>query len=145
MGIDCPDSFYKVLISCLCVYCGLCSVSQWQKFPKLPKFEPNFFLYINLCICVLPLVCMHHMHVSINKSQKRASDSLELELEVVVSQLMKVLETELGFSARAASAVNCWAISSSPWVPLFFKHPLLISRCSVNYTILKKVASDSFC
>lgn len=77
-----------------------------RNFLKYQNLSQIFFILIYVYVC-MPLVCIHHMHVSINKSQKRASHSLELKLEVVVSQLMKVLETELGFSARAASAVNC--------------------------------------
>lgn len=47
------------------------------------------------------------MRVCAHRSQMRASDPLELELEVVVSPLMWVLGTELGSSARTACILNC--------------------------------------
>ena len=50
-------------------------------------------------------VCIHKC--SAQGDQKRASDPLELELEVVVSPLMWVLGTELGSSARTACILNC--------------------------------------
>lgn len=40
-------------------------------------------------------------------SQKRMAGSLEPELQVVVSCLMWALETELWFSRKAASTLNC--------------------------------------
>jgi hypothetical protein len=43
------------------------------------------------------------------EGQKKASDSLELELEVV-----RVLGTKFRFSAGTICSLNSWAISSSP-------------------------------
>lgn len=51
-------------------------------------------------------------------------DLPELELKVVVSHLMGVLEIELGSSVWAVSAFDHWAISSDPrawvWIPRSF-------------------------
>lgn len=49
--------------------------------------------------------------VCLSVSAQRYQMPLELEFTVVVSQLMWVLGMELGSSARAASALNCWVIS----------------------------------
>ena len=43
--------------------------------------------------------------------QKKALDSLDVELWMVVSCLIWVLETKPRSSGRAANAVNQWAIS----------------------------------
>ena len=45
------------------------------------------------------------------ESQKRVLAPLELELQVAVSLLTWVLETELRFSRRAATIFNCSAMS----------------------------------
>lgn len=49
---------------------------------------------------VVPHVCTAQV------DQKRVSAPLELELQAVVTQLMYVLETELGSFARALCALN---------------------------------------
>lgn len=45
---------------------------------------------------------------------------LQLELQVVVSYQIWVLGTKLGSCGRAASVLNCHAISSLPLVPGFY-------------------------
>ena len=54
---------------------------------------------------------MHAMCVGALWGQKRESDLMELELQMVLSLPMLVLETKLGFSARRAGALDCGAIS----------------------------------
>jgi hypothetical protein len=49
------------------------------------------------------------MHV--HRSQKRVLDPLELELQVVVSHPKWKLESELGSSARAVSALDSYHFS----------------------------------
>lgn len=56
------------------------------------------------------------------RGRKRVLDSLELELQVVVILSVWMLESKLGFSARAASVRKCWAIDPVP-------HFLLFSAC----------------
>jgi hypothetical protein len=46
------------------------------------------------------------MH-AVSGGQKRESDSLELELQVIVSCQTRVLRLEPMYSARAASALDC--------------------------------------
>lgn len=41
------------------------------------------------------------------RGRKRVLDSLELELQVVVILSVWMLESKLGFSARAASVLKC--------------------------------------
>ena len=43
-----------------------------------------FYVYA----CVHEYVCMHHMHVGTFRSQKTASDPIELELQVVYNHLI---------------------------------------------------------
>ena len=61
-----------------------------------------------ICVCVCVCVC------GVHGGQKRVSDPLELELQVVVSRLMWVLVTELRSSTRAARALNTLATSPAP-------------------------------
>lgn len=52
-----------------------------------------------------------HMPTSTLESQEKAApDPLELELQVVVDYLWQ----ELGASARAVLALDCWAIFQAP-------------------------------
>lgn len=51
-------------------------------------------------------ISMYHMHVDAYRDQKRASETLELQLQAIVSTIY-VLESELGSSARATSTLNC--------------------------------------
>lgn len=60
-----------------------------------------FCLYV--CACVS----------SAQRGQKRALLPLELEVQVVLSRCM-LLGIESGFTGRAASALNCYSISSAP-------------------------------
>lgn len=70
------------------------------------------FLFINLkkdCACVYVCVCAHarapHVRRCLEK-QEEVLDSLELRLQVAVSNQMQVLGIELWLSGRAASAPN---------------------------------------
>ena len=56
-------------------------------------------------MCAFVNVC--HMSADTCRGQKRASEPLELELQMVVSFLMWVLGTELKSSGQAGSALNC--------------------------------------
>lgn len=69
---------------------------------------------------VLTHIYVYHVVVGagFQKTQK-ASDPLELEPQEAVSELMWVLRTKPGFSRKALSAHNQWAILSAPSSPLF--------------------------
>lgn len=54
-------------------------------------------------------VCVCQLHVSTYRTQKRMLDTLQLEVEVVVSYLMWLLGIEPRSSARAANALNCFS------------------------------------
>jgi hypothetical protein len=71
------------------------------------------FIYIYMHTCVWrPCVC---------GDQKRASDPLELELQVIVSLRRQKLGTRLRPSVRAFSALNCWAISPAHFLCLIIE------------------------
>lgn len=57
-------------------------------------------------------VCAHDSIIA--QGGQRSLRSAELELQMVVHPAMKVLGTELGSSARAASTLDCIAISLDP-------------------------------
>lgn len=67
------------------------------------------------CVCVRTLMCMyapahfyvHHVYASICGCHKKVSDPLVLQLQVVVSHQMRLLETEPRPSAKAAGAFTC--------------------------------------
>lgn len=74
------------------------------------------------------------MHAGACGGQKRSLDPLELELQMVVSHLMWVLQTEPRSSAEAASAMNNWAISPAPIIfNVFASIPLVWYRYIRNY------------
>lgn len=53
------------------------------------------------------------MSTGIRGVQEKATDTLELELQAVVSCLMWVLGTEPGSFGRAANTLSHWAIASA--------------------------------
>lgn len=57
-------------------------------------------------------VYMHYVHVEAYRGQRRVSDPLELELQVVVSCLRWMLGTEPMCSARAVSTLSHQVLSS---------------------------------
>jgi hypothetical protein len=56
---------------------------------------------------------VHHIHPETYRDQKRARDSLELELQAVVSSNV-VVRNQPGSSARETNPLNCRAISPVP-------------------------------
>lgn len=67
------------------------------------------YAYVHLCvgICLCAPVSGYvpvYEYMGAHGRQKRASDLLELELQLVVSQLMWVLNTECWSSAKASTA-----------------------------------------
>jgi len=52
-----------------------------------------------------------HVSAGTHRGQKRASDPLALEIQVVVSFLTWGLGTKLRFSARLVCTLNCWVHS----------------------------------
>ena len=67
-----------------------------------------FFIFLNMHMCVPALASVHHMHAGACGRQKRLSDRLDLELQVVVSCLM----WRLGASALEELSVLLSADSS---------------------------------
>ena len=78
---------------------------QRSTLSVVPK-SPFIFLkdYIMLIMYMDREVYAHER--SAHRGQEKAPDLLELELQMVVSHLVWVLEIELGSSARAMSALN---------------------------------------
>jgi hypothetical protein len=56
-----------------------------------------------VCVCVCVCVCVYaYVQVYVHRDQKRALDSLEMEVQTVVCWPQQVLGTEPEFSAREA-------------------------------------------
>ena len=66
-------------------------------FRLLPSQENIYFIY----------VYVFHLCGSAYRAQKRVSNSLELELQVVVSHLALALVAELESPGRAINVLNC--------------------------------------
>jgi len=90
---------------------ALGSVPSSEK--KNQKKKRFLFIHVHAFGSILLCLCGAH------KGQKRASDLLELELQVVVGCLMWVLGTELRSFARAANTLNCRAVSPGSVVKRF--------------------------
>lgn len=69
------------------------------------NFKNTHFLFV-VCVCVCVRVCLY-MHVGALEGQKRAFDSLELELYADVSRRLWTLGSVSRFSVRTASALHC--------------------------------------
>lgn len=69
-----------------------------------------------------------HMITGACRVQKRESDPLKLELEVVVSLPMWVPEHKHGISAKAKRTVHHWACSPILWMSTPFDLWILLSR-----------------
>jgi hypothetical protein len=67
-----------------------------------------------MCICFCVCLWLYVIYVYASGKPDEATGPLELELQVVLSCPVLVLGTELRSSARAGSALNCWAISVAP-------------------------------
>lgn len=67
---------------------------------------------------------MHHVLAGAQRPEEE-SDPLAPDFQAVVN-FLTVLKTELGFSAGAADALNCWARFPAPQSIFFF---LCSSRC----------------
>lgn len=62
-----------------------------------------FSVFSFFCLCVHMYM---YVYVGDHGGQKKVSESLELELKMLVSHLTWVLETELWYSARAVTVLN---------------------------------------
>lgn len=76
------------------------------------------FLYVFIAVYVFFLWCVQNLLAC--ACQKRAFDPLESELGMWVT--MWVLGTETRSCPRATSTLNCWAISSIPFVMFLTFH-----------------------
>lgn len=82
-----------ICVCCICVsVCQVCKGTTPSPYPPLPKPQTRVSY----------------------QSQRKASDTLELELQVVVNCLMSMLGTELGSSGSTASSLKCRATSPVP-------------------------------
>jgi hypothetical protein len=72
------------------------------------------FAWMCLCVCVCVCMCVHVHTASMQWSQRTEHVRfIELEFQRAVSFHMST-GNWLGFSAREASALDCWAISQAP-------------------------------
>lgn len=99
--------YYLVLF---CVWCFDSSYTGLDYAWKMGYFINFFKIW---CVCV-------HMYTrefvyGVCTGQKRVPDTLELELKAVVTCQIWVLVMGLGFSGKAGSTFNCWAILQ-PWI-----------------------------
>lgn len=67
---------------------------------------------------------MHHVVSGTHKGQKRASDSLELQLQMLVS-LHVGTGNRTWVPTEALSTLNCWAISLAPATSLKAFNPIV--------------------
>lgn len=79
--------------------------------PALLFLKYIFFIYI--CVCLPMRVYVHQVYTDVHGGQK-ALNTLKLDLQMVVSQLMQVLGTEAWFSARTISTLNPINITPAP-------------------------------
>lgn len=83
-------------------------------------------------------VCMYTIYLTGSLwGQKRASDSLELELQVV-PRCSVGLENQMWSSVRAASACNHWGIFPVPWGKTYSLH--VIVHCQPSELIFMTVS-----
>lgn len=119
----------------------------------------KFYLWVCVCVCVRTLVHVHICFCVCMGScggQQTSLDSLELELQVVVSCHMWALGTELGSSGSAASTINFWATSSSPrilWLfPFYIRNKIpnhrmviLTNLSNIEWQQIGKVGGSHWC
>lgn len=74
----------------------------WMEYRVILNMCFKIDVHVCPCVCVCARACVCPMEV------RRGLDRLELKLQVVVSCLMWVLDTELGSPTRVASALNAW-------------------------------------
>lgn len=79
-------------------------------------FIAKVLLFNWVCMCVHTCAC-----VSVHTGQKRTSDPLKLELQMVVSRLTWVLGPKLWTCKRVVGSLHCWIISPGPLLLLFVK------------------------
>ena len=106
------------------------------------------FLCVCVCVCVCMCACVHvYIGADTHRALKRAPDSLELELQVVVSHLMWVLGMESRSSARATHALKHLAISPAPglnfdqessWIFIAFCRGISYNNKFINYELKLK-------
>lgn len=59
---------------------------------------------LNVCVCMRARVC--NIHAVTHRVQRRKTDTLELELQAIVSHVVWVLRPELYSSEKAPSALE---------------------------------------
>jgi hypothetical protein len=74
-----------------------------------------------LFMCMCTGICAHVWYVWVPAETRRESLTSRRWMQAVVSPAAWVLQSELGSSPRAASALNCWAIPSVPLYVNFLK------------------------
>jgi hypothetical protein len=73
---------------------------------------PNKSVFLIMCRCVSLCMDVYTCECA-HVWSAEALDLLELDLQAFWRQLMWVLGTEFGSSAKAVCVLNCWAISSA--------------------------------
>lgn len=104
-----------------CLLSPSCSPGTWGK--EAHPDSSSKFMFQVLCahtfsiyflrvwiFCSHVCLCTIHMPDAL-PGEKRASDPLKLHLEIIVSHQVASGNWTLGSSARARSALNCWAFS----------------------------------
>lgn len=88
---------------------------------------PLHLIHLSIYWCHVMYMC-EYLHTYLctssvpsgHRDKKAVLGSIELEIQVFVSSLMVVLGIQAGFSAKAESVCNCWAISLVPSLYSFF-------------------------
>lgn len=109
---------------CLKYFPGLFSVWYYEVIAHLfIYFYSKFYFYFE-CVCMHTCVCTYKCRT--HRGQWRSSDSIEIELQVVVSLSRPpsattwMLRTEFGSSEKAVLILISWAISPAPCLFIVF-------------------------
>lgn len=105
----------------LCTFA--CSGQKWRSIVFANPSASYSFKYL-LMSCYVHVWVSAHILVQLwlpngHRAKNRVLGSVELKIQVFVCSLMVVLGIQVGFSTKAASDSNCWAISLVPSILLF--------------------------
>lgn len=91
-----------------------------------------WFLACCLLLCICMCVCVDSVHIVMHRGQERASDLLELELQVVMSHPTWVQGNKTSFSARAEYTFNHRALPANPASEIYNFKLLLTSKSDIT-------------
>jgi hypothetical protein len=102
-------------------------LSIWLGWDLDANILPSFPTAQRLLVLIMCLYGLVNASEGAHRSQKRVSDNLQVELQVVVSHLLWILGTKLRSSRRAMCILNSWAICPASWCAFSYKSLLCAS------------------